>query len=244
MKHLAARAWGVTADKPFTATGLGDRTHQVTCAWAYGQAHGLPVTLHIDKRKMVGGQFRNKPESWREIVSLFPAGSVYVRFHDIEPADEEAWLLHLAERGIPAQLWRYGDFRAMRDDLAGVDIAPYLKNIPRLTAEPVDIPLPERFVTEQWDASGPARRFGDCELVRSEWCSRGYDLLALGAWCSVREAAFALSRAKAHIGVDSGFFHLAQLYMPPHWITIYHGESQSHHLKRARANGVRVCAHA
>ncbi len=43
MKHLALRARSVRNSKnPFTATGLGDRIHSLTLAWAYHKAHNTP----------------------------------------------------------------------------------------------------------------------------------------------------------------------------------------------------------
>jgi ADP-heptose:LPS heptosyltransferase len=100
--------------------------------------------------------------------------------------------------------------------------------------------LPERFVTVQWDAGGPKRtlplrereaimaRYPACVVVGGE--AEG-DL----RW-SLKHIAYAMSRAEAHVGVDSAFLHLAQLYLPPERIHLY-GPSLSLHAKRARVRG-------
>lgn len=227
MQHLAVRAYSLHSERPFTATGLGDRIHQLTCAWAYSQVHG-PTTLHIDQRKLEGGQFRNKPESWREILSLFPAGWLTLQTHAVYPVDEPDWLRHL--KGVP--VWGYSDFAG-----DGIDIVPYLCNIPLLQMG-TQFPLPERFGTQQWDATAPSRQFPPV----------AYDLpmITVGGEgrepyrSSLREIAAAMTAAEFHAGVDSAFMHMAFLYLPPERIHLYTTGAESHHLKRARANGASV----
>lgn len=235
------------AGQPFTAPGLGDRIHQVTCAWAYSQAHGVPVTLHLDATKAIGGQFGNKRESWAEVTALFPPGSVGLQFHDCEPASEDAWLAYLAGHGIEAEIWRYGDFPGVYETPAALDIAPYLKEIPLLSARPMRF-APERFVTEQWDSNQQGRRLSpeDQQRVREHFKAQGFELLTVGGQSnterfrvSLQHIAGAMCVAQHHIGVDSAFMHMAQLYMPWSRIYVYNRPDgfKSHHLKRAWANG-------
>lgn len=238
MNHLAVRSRSLNSDRPFTATGLGDRIHAVTCAWAYSQAHG-PVTLHIDQTKMEGGQFGNKPESWREILDLLSPGHVQICNWQIRPKTESEWLGLLHDAGIEPKLWRYGDFPGTHDDGLGIDIVPYIRDIPRLEAPDLNVELPERFATEQWDANGPARRHPHQHEIRAQYRKRGLYLLTVGGEAdepyrtSLAHAAYAMSRAECHVGVDSGFMHLALLYLPRPRIHIP-GEAHSHHLKRLR----------
>lgn len=211
MKHLALRTRSSHSDKPFTATGLGDRIHGATLAWAYGQ--GEPVTLHLSREHLTGGQFNNKPESWAEIVALFPVGMLTL---SLEPCDVT---------------YRYGDYPGPREP-KGFDISPYLKRIPLLADGPR-----ESYVTAQWDANGPSRRvppqtYGNAVVVGGE--AEG-DL----RW-SLKTIGELMSRAAGHVGVDSGFFHLAQLYMPMERITLWHREKMSHHVLRARDNGAKL----
>jgi hypothetical protein len=231
MKHIAVPCRGAyDASRPFTATGLGDRIHAVTIAWSYSQAHGTPVTLHLTSAMMQGGQFGNKPESWREILSLLPAGHVSIQAHSESPRTADEWM-----RISGAEPYTYSDYQQR----AGFDAVPYLKAIPLLEAEPQSVDLPERFFTTQWDAGGQARRRprnfegydGVPVTVGGEGDVFRWDLKLIG---------FAMSRAYAHVGVDSAFFHLAQLYMPARQIHLHCGEQRSHHVLRARDNGARI----
>lgn len=231
MKHIAVPCRGAyDASRPFTATGLGDRIHAVTIAWSYSQAHRTPVTLHVTAPMMEGGEFGNKPESWREILSLLPPGNVELRAHRVSPRTEAEWIRHCG-----AEPYEYTDYLPRY----GFDAVPYLKAIPLLDAEPQQVVLPPRFFTTQWDAGGPARR-------RPRNVS-GYDGVAVTVggegvvfrW-DLKLIAYAMSKAYAHVGVDSAFFHLAQLYMPIGQIHLHCGDRRSHHVLRAADNGARI----
>ncbi len=210
MKHLALRTRSSHGDRPFTAAGLGDRIHSVTLAWAYGQ--GEPVTLHLSRQHLTGGQFGNKPESWAEIVALFPAGMIEL---SLEPCDVT---------------YRYGDHPGPHEP-AGFDIAPYLKRIPLLADGPR-----EDYVTAQWDAGGPGRRVRRPDIPNAVIV--GGEASGDMRW-SLRAIGAVMARADAHVGVDSAFFHLAQLYLPMERIHLYHRDRVSHHVRRARDNGAR-----
>ena len=56
-------------------------------------------------------------------------------------------------------------------------------------------------------------------------------------------AGYAMSRAAYHIGVDSGYMHLAQLYFKPEDIYLYTNKDPGkwlHHLNMARDHGCRI----
>lgn len=243
MRHLAVQARSVNSRRPYTCTGLGDRIHTLTLGWAYGQAIGEPVTLHLTADKMVGGQFGNKPESWAEIVGLFPERSVRVCPHLIMPRTESEWLRYL---GNGVESYSYYDYPGQFELRAALDISQYLKRIPLLSAEPRDIELPERFVTVQWDAGGPSRTIPE-EQRRRVLERYGYTPVVVGGEatderlrCSLKHIAYAMSRADLHVGVDSAFMHMAQLYMPCESIHLYANGAMSHHAKRAVDNGARL----
>jgi hypothetical protein len=181
---------------------------------------------------MEGGQFRNKPESWGEILALFPADWLELCVHNVYPASETGWLRHLD--GVP--VWGYSDFAG-----DGVDITPYLRNVPLLTMA-ARYPLPERYGTQQWDASAPSRRVPPVahDLPMITVGGEGQDPYR---W-SLRDIAAAMSGAEFHAGVDSAFMHLAFLYLPLERIHVYTTGAESHHLRRARLNGARVLHHA
>jgi hypothetical protein len=62
---------------------------------------------------------------------------------------------------------------------------------------------------------------------------------------SLKHIAYAMSKAAFHVGVDSGFMHLALLYVPYHRTHLYNeaGGYISHHAKRARDNGAIINLH-
>lgn len=220
--------------RPFTATGLGDRIHCCTVAWCYGL--GMPVTLHLNAAHLTGGQHDNKPESWTEIVGLFPADAIRLRLHLRRYAGERAWAV---DHGTVT--WRYGDHPDATYPPDAVDVAPLLRDIPRLQAEPQDVALPPRFFTVQWDANGPARTVAPPmrEALEQRYRAQGLEPVELGWGWTLKRAAYALSRAEFHLGADSAFMHLAQLYLPPERVWVYTREL-THHTRRLRARGGEV----
>jgi hypothetical protein len=225
VRHIAVRATSVQARRPFTAPGLGDRIHLCTVGWVLA-----PCTLHLTGDKMVGGRFSNKPESWSEIVRLFPKGAITLQAHDTSPESESEWLDYLRRRGIDAEPYRYGDFPGPYETPVALDIAPYLKQIPLLTAQAQDVSLPERFYTAQWDANGAKRRVAKRPTYDETELIVGGEAQDPFRW-SLKHIAFAMSKAAFHAGVDSAFFHMANLYLPPERIHLY-GGLESHHAKR------------
>ena len=60
---------------------------------------------------------------------------------------------------------------------------------------------------------------------------------------SLKHIAYAMTKAKLHVGIDSGFLHLSQVYFHPENIHIYttsHSGKWSHHMHRAKDNGIRI----
>ena len=52
-----------------------------------------------------------------------------------------------------------------------------------------------------------------------------------------------MSKATYHVGVDSGFLHMSQVYFAPENIHIYTlspKDRWSHHMHRAKDNGIRI----
>jgi hypothetical protein len=248
VRHVAIPARSVNDPKrAYTTPGLGDRIHSCIVGWL----HGPPVTLHLDKTKIQGGRFGNKPESWKEIVSLFPAGSLHIRVHDIEPSTERGWLEYLYSKGLEIEPYFYGDYPGPFESQSGYDISARFKSIPLLTGKSYIASLPKRFVTVQWDANGKARSIsgGDQGRILRRYAQDGLEAVVVGGeaktdelrW-SLKHIASAMLKAEAHVGVDSGFFHMAQLYMPWERIHLYNlpGGFHSHHALRARDNGAKI----
>jgi hypothetical protein len=180
---------------------------------------------------MVGGQFNNKAQSWAEIVALFPEGSVAIEPHDFSPASQKEWKAH-----VGAESWWYGDYPGPREQAEHIDISKYLSWFPLLKATG-SIRLPGRFVTVQWDAGGASRRVS---LASQQQALQGHpEAVVVGGGRSIQDAAYAMSKAQGHVGVDSAFFHLAQLYLHPDQIHLrYRRGAMSHHVRRAIDNNI------
>jgi hypothetical protein len=254
VRHVAIRSRCLNTIAPYTTPGLGDRIHSAIIGWVYGQCTDEPATLHLTHDKWYGGQYGNKSDSWSEIVSLFPTGSLRVRHHEVLPHNEKGWLAYLRTTGIYAEMYSYGDYPGKFDTVAGFDIAPLLRQIPPLQAEPQPVKLPARFFTVQWDSSAKSRRIPRerrDSIIERYKRSTGCKPVVVGGeaedqmrW-SLKNIAYAMSRAQFHIGADSAFFHLAQLYMPWERIHLYNlpGGFHSHHALRARDNGAQINLH-
>lgn len=207
------------------------------------------MTLHLSADKMTGGEFNNKAESWAEIVELFPPGRVVIQFHDQLPKTESGWLNYLRGQGIDAQTYHYGDFVESADSL---DISKYMLDFPLIEAAPQQVKLPinaglKAYVTEQWDSNGAGRRLADA--LRKKVMAGYSPALTVGGkakgpfrW-SLKNIAYAISRAEYHVGVDSAFMHLAMLYLPANRIRVYSQlKNYSHHVHRIIARGATLNA--
>lgn len=251
-KHIAIRARSTNRKRaPFVAPGLGDRIHCITLGWAFSKAHGVPVVLHLNRKKHTGGaSIGNKRESWNEVLGLFPKGHVELMFHDFEPRTERSWISYLEVCGFPAEIFWYQDHPGKFETPQPLEISQYLKAIPPVPAEDLshELNLPSRFVTLQWDSMQFGRTLPPEQQEEVTECYRreGYDVVAVGGKApdpllknSLRHIAYAMSKAELHVGVDSAFMHMALLYLPPARIHLYNRSKgfQSHHLMRALDSG-------
>jgi len=245
---LAARVSSVYGlNIPYTATGLGDRIHLMTIAWAYANANNSFVTMHISSN----GMTTKKRESFTEINNLFPKERIALEIHSFEGTNEDEWLKYLLDKGIEASPYYYGDHLGRREKRVGIDISVFLKDFPKLSNEPepsIKFDLPTKFFTTQWDSNAPTRTLPDSAQVNilGKYRELGYETVVLGGKSlqapmrdSLSAAAGALSKAEMHVGVDSGFMHLAFLYLEFSKIHLYIDPKGywTHHLLRAFDNG-------
>ena len=264
LKHLALRSrsirprQGFPNGRPYTTPGLGDRIQSILCAYQYGKAHNTPVTLHItdDKWSVAGGVKSDiKKHSWREIISLFPKDSVFIMPHPVENLPEDEWIRYLKKQGYDATSWWYEDTQFMHGDLdvpTEIEMSQYLKTPPLLDGPDVEINLPDKYVTAQWDSTDAGRSFSPLviENVHNHYRSKGFDIVIVGGEATdpklkgpgvLNYIGKAMANSGGHIGADSGFFHLAWLYNPFDRIHVYcrAGGSQSQHVYRGMQNGIR-----
>ena len=204
--------------------------------------------MHVSEDKMIGGQFRNKPASWAEILALFPPHTISLHAHPVTPSSEKEWLHYLLSKAIDAELYWYADHPGKYETVEPIDASHYLKSFPLLKAEEQDTDLPDRLITVQWDSNARRRTISEDkrERVLARYRSDGYTPVIVGGdsttkglgWI-LKRIAHAMSKAELHVGVDSAFMHLAMLYLPMHRIHIYNEPDgfMSHHALRARDNG-------
>jgi len=231
---------------PFTAPGLGDRIHLLTVAWCYSQAKAKPVCLHLTADKYDS----KKAASFAEILQLFPSGSIYVQAHEISGINEPEWITYLKNKGIDARLFSYNDHLGRFETREDLDISPLLKDIPKLkdSIANTKLDLSDRYITTQWDSTAQTRTLGKdkIEKILENYQKLGYEIVVVGGQArtpelrnSLATIASVMSGAQLHVGVDSGFMHLALLLLQPSQIHLYNEPSGywSHHLLRAQDLG-------
>ena len=246
--NLAVRVSSVhEPNTPYTATGLGDRIHLMTIAWAYANATNSFVMMHISSNAMT----TKKRESFEEIIKLFPKEKIGVEIHSYEGTNEFEWIKYLSKKGIEAIPFHYGDHLGRHEKRVGIDISIYLKDFPKLSIDSESLSkfeLPLKFFTTQWDSTAPTRTLSDDaqENILDKYREYGYQPVVLGGKSpqapmrdSLSAGAAALSNAEFHVGVDSGFMHLAFLYLDFSKIHLYIDPKGywAHHLFRAFDNG-------
>ena len=251
MKHLVMRAYSTVKKNFFYgAPGLGDRVHSILLSYNYSVIENTPVTLHLTKYHWN----RHKPESWPEIIQLFPKGHVAIMPHlDYEPTSNQGFVDYVKSLGYDnAEGQIYGDYPQRFEPKEGVDLTKHLKYFPALSAEDCsnDLNLPEKFITVQWDSTSKRRSMDNNWQAKILSKYEGYEVVTVGGQASndylknsLKHIAYAMTKAKYHVGIDSGFLHLSQVYFPPNNIHIYTTRSPgkwSHHMHRAKDNGIKI----
>lgn len=95
-----------------------------------------------------------------------------------------------------------------------------------------DIDLPENFVTAQFDGKKKTSLSNHClSRVFKEYENKGCEIIHVGGdarisflrgkTCNLKTIAWVMSRARYHIGIDSGMMNLAKFTIPPKRIHIY-----------------------
>ena len=251
MKHLVMRAYSTIKKNFFYgAPSLGDRIHHVMLCHNYSVMENTPVTLHLTKYQWN----RHKPDSWPEIISLFPEGKIFIEKHlDHEPKDNESFLEFVKNLGYKnAEEQIYDDFPQRFEPKEGIHCSRYLKLFPNLPAKvQQDLNLPNNnFITVQFDSTSKNRMMKQKNRQQILAKYKNYEKIIVGGESpnpllknSLAHIAFAMSKAIFHVGVDSGFLHMSQLYFNPEKIHIYTTRDPSkwsHHLRRGYNNGMKI----
>ena len=148
----------------------------------------------------------------------------------------------------------YADHQGPYESKEEIDISHLLKSYKRLQISSVFTPklsYPTRFITTQWDSTADSRSLplDKRELILGEYREQGYKIIYVGGEAtefhlrkSLSEIAFAIAKSDFYVGVDSAFFHLAQLYLPICKIHLYNERFNYwyHHLLRYVDNGGQI----
>ena len=172
---------------------------------------------------------------------------------------ENEWLAYLKENGYDAETYYYKDTVDMHPNdpptsiPLPLDVSELLlKDYPLLQAkEEYAVFVPSsKFVTAQWDTTDPGRSIPEAEIniIENRYKEQGYEIVRVGGEASIPDMndsiqaiGYAMAKADGHIGIDSGFLHMANLYHKPEDIHLYTtGGYVSHHFIRAKARGVKI----
>ena len=254
MKNVVMRFWSTRIpDLQYSCPGFGDIVHSCLLTYLYGQAHGEAATLHIASHQYN----RDKPTTWNEVIKLFPKDTVFLKPYETNTMTDQAFLDLVLADHPNAELHYYkkypGKLQKPLTPFFWVDDYLVAEKFPSLAADDLSasICLPESFATMQIDATSIQRRptQEQVDQLYKKFADLGCEIVVVGgdavdpALRRATGAGYAMSRAKYHIGVDSGYLHLAQLYFQPENIYLYTNRNENaweHHLKMARDNGCHI----
>jgi hypothetical protein len=232
----------------YSAQGLGDRIHLLTIAWALSNYRNEKVILHLSQDKLT----RTKRTSFEEVYGLFPNPNFQLVYHDVMPETNNHFEEYLNRTGVNAIPFFYLDHPGWRESQSGIEVSVALKKSPLLRTPVTE--LQSNIVTSQWDTTGARRKFTPIEVMRILDCYRreGYEIITVGGESqdihfreSLSAVGSVMSKSAFHVGVDSGFMHLAKLHLPEKRIHIYSKPQNfwSHHLFRGIDNGMILNKH-
>jgi ADP-heptose:LPS heptosyltransferase len=155
---------------------------------------------------------------WKELSSLYNRNMI------LEMSDNfhsNLKFLNYPRYSVSAKDDVYQNLLSSLGDFPKIKVKDYSKEMP---------PLPKKFITMQWDAGQLRRRCSENEIKRvvDFYKDLGYEIIGVGGQASndmlrndLHKIAYVMSKADLHVGVDSGFMHLAKIVMPSKKIHIY-----------------------
>ena len=201
--------------------GLGDRIDYLcTANMLAQQADDDFITIH--KRYTPNPTQKQEFICWDELSSLFKPRHMILEMSD--NFNSNLKFLNYPRYNIGSKNDDYQNLLSSLGDFPKIKVKDYSKDLP---------PLPEKFITMQWDAGQQRRRCSEDEIQRivDFYKNLGYEIIGVGGQASntmlkndLHKIAYIMSKADLHVGVDSGFMHLAKIVMPSNKIHIYNNE--------------------
>ena len=198
--------------------GLGDRIDYLcTANMLAEQADDDFITIH--KRYTPNPTQKQEFICWDELSSLFKPRHMILEMSD--NFNSNLKFLNYPRYSISEKNNAYQDLLSALGDFPKIKVKDYSKDMP---------PLPKKFITMQWDAGQQRRRCSEDEIQRivDFYKDLGYDIIGVGGQAGnamlqndLHKIAYIMSKADLHVGVDSGFMHLAKIVMPSNKIHIY-----------------------
>jgi ADP-heptose:LPS heptosyltransferase len=198
--------------------GLGDRIDYLcTANMLAEQADDDFITIY--KRYTPNPTQKQEFICWDELSSLFKPRHMILEMSD--NFNSNLKFLNYPRYNIGSKNDDYQNLLSSLGDFPKIKVKDYSKDLP---------PLPEKFITMQWDAGQQRRRCSEDEIQRivDFYKDLGYEIIGVGGQASnpmlrndLHKIAYIMSKADLHVGVDSGFMHLAKIVMPSNKIHIY-----------------------
>jgi len=198
--------------------GLGDRIDYLcTANMLAQQADDDFITIH--KRYTPNPTQKQEFICWDELSSLFKPRHMILEMSDNFHSNLK--FLNYPRYNIGSKNDDYQNLLSSLGDFPKIKVKDYSKEMP---------PLPKKFITMQWDAGQQRRRCSEDEIQRivDFYKDLGYEIIGVGGQASnpilrndLHKIAYIMSKADLHVGVDSGFMHLAKIVMPSNKIHIY-----------------------
>ena len=203
-------------DQSIKGVGLGDRIDYLcTANMLAQQANDDFITIH--KRYTPNPTQKQEFICWDELSSLFKPRHMILEMSDNFHSNLK--FLNYPRYDIKSE--KYHNLLTSLGDFPKIKVKDYSKEMP---------PLPKKFITMQWDAGQQRRRCSEDEIQRivDFYKDLGYEIIGVGGQASnpilrndLHKIAYIMSKADLHVGVDSGFMHLAKIVMPSNKIHIY-----------------------
>ena len=244
MINIAVNCLSRSTRKPYKCPNLGDNIHLANLAYQVHKEKGEKVKLHF-------GVEKTSENRWPEIVKLFPDNSIsYIFYHNGRMADDEwvKWLDNAAAVKDP-QIFAYRNNETEEVTVAhNIVMDDYLSNaamLPAFEECAEEFEKPEKYVVVQWDAEWEKRRLPESQVqaIENHYKERGYEIVTVGGQAevtclreSLKHIGYAISNADYFVGLNSGMWHMAQLYLPYEriscWVQPQHVNAKDDHVKR------------